>query len=382
MRFDDKFELRVSLKKLLIGLTVSIVPISIAGLYITTQSTRSMQQTVGTLFRAIAQAKWDQVSQFLNDHVVASASMAADEAVREAIAASNNANRSLSQEAIQEKTEKIAAQWNSPADEGPVSVILASKASQLLRRNLDLDTHFQRIIVSDERGLTVAATAKPAKYLQSEETYWHEVFADGEGSITSSDVRYDEATKATYITIAVPIRDERSGTFLGAVYSQIDVAPLFILFNNTQLGSGMKAILTKGDGTIIASQNTSLAINLKPEEYPAVRDGMGSLQSRQVGFITSTRGSVRTIVGFADAGLKEDFLKLGWIVMVSQDQREATAAIGPIGTFALTVVALSCLMLILLMVYFFLERPQEFEDIETLHGIEAETPHHEVGNPD
>src|ERR1700676_2930309 len=112
---SDNFELRISLQKLLIGRTLSIVPLSVAGLYVTTHSDRSVQQTVGTHFRAIAQAKGDQLSQFLNERVLACAALAADPTVRDAIAASNSANRGLSEAAIQEKARKIVSVWSSRA---------------------------------------------------------------------------------------------------------------------------------------------------------------------------------------------------------------------------------------------------------------------------
>ena len=43
-------------------------------------------------------------------------------------------------------------------------------------------------------------------------------------------------------------------------------------------------------------------------------------------------------------------------------------------------VFLSCLMVILLTLYFFLHRPREFEDIDALHGIETQTLKQESGN--
>jgi hypothetical protein len=369
----QNLELRISLQKLLIGLTAAIVPLSLVGLYVTNEGDHSAQQTTGVHFRAIAQSKWDQVSQFLDQRRLACEAIGRDQTVREAIEASNHANRGLSQAAIDDNTGKIASQWNQPAGEGPAKGIIESKASRFLRGARELDPHFLGIIVSDESGLTVAATEKPVKYLQSGMPYWLGVYADGRGSIHAGDVRYDEAGKSTFMTIAVPVRGEDSGGFIGALYAVIDVSPLFPLFNDTPLGPGVKTMLTRQDGTIIASQNTSLAMNLKPEEYAAVRDGMVSFEGRQAGFVSDVRGgarSARRIVGFADTGIQPDSLNLGWIVMVSQDEREATAATGAIGTFALAMVVLSCLMLILLLVYFFLHRPQTFEDIEVLHGIE------------
>src|SRR2546430_895854 len=88
------------------------------------------------------------------------------------------------------------------------------------------------VTTQSDRSLAVATTDKPVSYLQSEASYWHRVYADGRGAIDVGNVRYDDASKSTYITIAVPVREEGSGSFMGAVFSLIDVSPLFIPFND------------------------------------------------------------------------------------------------------------------------------------------------------
>jgi len=368
----DRFEVRISLQKLLIGLVLVIVPLSVLGLYVTAQGDSRLQQTIGTHFKVIAQAKGDQVAQFLNERVLACATLAAAQAVHDGIVASNKTYRGLGDAEIQDKAGKIASVWNSPQGSEVARTVLSSAASQFLRRRRDLDPRFLRITVSDEHAAAVAASDKPTVYLQSEEAYWQHIYEGARASVYVGDVRYDDVSKSTYVGIAVPVIEEGSGSLIGAVYSLIDVSALFALFNDVQIGPGANAILTKDDGSVIASQNAILSMNLKSEEYAAVRGAMGSLQGRQTGFIVaSMRGGSRSIVGFADAGLKQNYRNLGWIVVVSQEEREATAAIRGIGSFALLMVCLAGLMLTLTTVYFFLHRRQQFEDIEALHGVDA-----------
>ena len=73
--------------------------------------------------------------------------------------------------------------------------------------------------------------------------------------------------------------------------------------------------------------------------------------------------SARIAVG-ASAGKRRAYPNLGWLILVSQDEREALAPLLGLGHFALLMVVLALLMLTLLTVYFFLHRRQGFEDIE------------------
>jgi len=75
------------------------------------------------------------------------------------------------------------------------------------------------------------------------------------------------------------------------------------------------------------------------------------------------RGGNR-IVAFSDTGLKKTYPNLGWLILVSQNEREAVAPLLGLGRFALLMVVLALLMLTLLTVYFFLHRRQRFENIE------------------
>jgi hypothetical protein len=97
-----------------------------------------------------------------------------------------------------------------------------------------------------------------------------------------------------------------------------------------------------------------------------VRDALGTLQGRQAGYVVANMKGGNRIVGFADTGLKASYPNLGWLILVSQDEREALAPLLSIGHFAFLMVVLGLLMLTLLTVYFFLHRRQRLEDLEAL----------------
>jgi hypothetical protein len=53
---QDSFEFRIAYRKLLIGLLVIVVPVSLTTLYAISQSARRLQQTIGTHYQTIAQS--------------------------------------------------------------------------------------------------------------------------------------------------------------------------------------------------------------------------------------------------------------------------------------------------------------------------------------
>ena len=63
----DSLELRISLQRLLFGLVIVIVPLSLVGLYITSESVSSQEEANGTHLRTVAQAASGTVSQFVDN---------------------------------------------------------------------------------------------------------------------------------------------------------------------------------------------------------------------------------------------------------------------------------------------------------------------------
>jgi hypothetical protein len=365
MPAEQGLELRISLQRLLIGLVLVIVPFSLVGLYITSQSDKSLERTIGNHFKIVAEDVGTEAAHFITDRVMDVVTMAIDPVMIDAVTAADRSYRNATDEAIATKFEKVEKTWNGPESGALIEGILSSSASRLLKRRRELDPRFLRITVTDARGATVAATDKPADYFQGNSDQWHAVYAQGKGALNITDVQHDEATKADYIAIGTPILEESSSRLLGAVNALVNVSSLLLVLNRDNLGPTVGTSLVKGDGTIISGPNVNLSMKLKSEEFAIVRDAMGTLEGRQTGYIVADMSSGRRkLVSFADTGLKRDYTSLGWIVMVSQDMREAMAPVRAIGRFALLMVIFSSLMVTLLAVYYFLHRKQQFADIK------------------
>jgi hypothetical protein len=360
----EDVDLRISLQRLLTVLVLTIVPLSIVGFYVTDRGDKALEQTVGGHFKMIADSKAGQTSQFINDLAIAMGGLAAAPGVREEATSADQVYRGASSLSTDGRIQSIQNEWNT-AQSGPaVQKILSTQAARLLNRYRETDARFLRITMTDERGVVIAATHKPTMYYYGGDEQWIAVYAGGKGAVRLADAKYDQTTKTHYVNIGAPVIEEGSSRFLGAVQALVDISPIATLLNRGLTGAGPRASLIKEDGTIIFGPEVSLSMNLKAPEYPAVKDALSSATGRETGYVVADRrAGGHDLVGLADTGLKRDYGNLGWVVLVTQDEREATAPIRVINQFAFGMVVLGLLMVLIVGVYFYLHRRQQITDI-------------------
>src|SRR2546425_8136945 len=368
----DGFDVRSSLQRLLAGLISSSVPLSILGFYITAYSEKALELAVGGHFKIIADSKAGQIGQFVNDLVVVMGALASVPAVREETAAADTAYRSAGGP-VDRRIESIQKEWDGPQSAPVVQKILSSRTSRLLRSYREMDPRFLRITVTDASGVVVAATHKPWRYFYGDEEQWLGVYAGGKGALQLGDVKYDAATKTNYISVAMPVLEEGSSRFLGAVQALVDISPIAAMLNRGLVAAGPRASVLKEDGTVIFGPDVSISMNLRAVEYAAVNDARGGVLGRTTGYvIADTGGGLRNLVGFADTELKRDYHNLGWMVIVSQDEREVAAPNRAISWFALLTMILGLLMTVIFGVYFHLHRRQQITDLATGQELDRE----------
>jgi len=365
---SERFEFRISYGKLLFWLFITLVPIAVVGLYSLSHSESALRRSVGTHLASIAESTSAEVSQFVHECVLDAGIVAIEPTIMAAVVNANKAYAGVSDAAFNARVNEIEKIWNTPAAAGIVDRILASPASKLLRRHLDLDRRLLRITVTDEHGAVVAATHKTIDYFQADEDFWQAIYAQGRGAVNLTDVLYDEVTKSHYIGVGVPVLEEGSNRFLGAVAALVDISSLFPIVNRQQVGLTARTLLVKDDATGIAGPGISLANNVKSKEVVALRDAFGSLEAHQPGYLVADLpGGDRRMIGFADTGLKRDYQNLGWYVIVSQQEREALAPVRGISRMMAFLVLLAFITVTLSAVYFSIHRKIPLAAIEELH---------------
>src|SRR4029453_6192553 len=139
MAISERYELRVSFRKLLIGLLLTVIPISLAGLYAAHQSERALERTIGNQFKTVVDIVASEISHYVQNRVLDVAAIALEPVVLSAVASSNRSYGGLSDASINAKIEKMDKEWTTPAAETFVKEMLSSPASRLLRRHRELD---------------------------------------------------------------------------------------------------------------------------------------------------------------------------------------------------------------------------------------------------
>ncbi len=118
----DTLEVRVSLQKLLLGLIIVIVPLSLVGLYITSESVSSQEEANGAHLRAVAQATSDAVAQYIDNFVTEVGSLALAPAVLDAVSGADRSYQNLSDTAIRDRIDTQESKWGKAAGNSMLNV--------------------------------------------------------------------------------------------------------------------------------------------------------------------------------------------------------------------------------------------------------------------
>ena len=178
-----------------------------------------------------------------------------------------------------------------------------------------------------------------------------------------TDILYDDVTQASYIGIGMPIFEEGTNRFIGTLDALVDVSNVFPAARQVQVGPTGREMLVKDDGTVIAAPGVSTVAKMKSDEYATIRDALGTVAGRQTGYMVATLSTGRQVIGFADSGLKDDYPKLGWVVISAQDAREAFASVRAADRMLALMSLLGLVGVVLFGVYVYLHRRPAYEHL-------------------
>jgi hypothetical protein len=362
----EALQLRVPIRKLLIGTLVTVIPICLAGLYTIAQSSRSMRNIIGSHFATIANSSASEISVFVHQCVQQAALMAADSAVLDAVNAANRGYAGMTDAAIKSRALGNEQIWNKPEGARLVEQMLGSPASRQLRRFRELNAQFLRLTLTDQYGGTVAASHKTVDFWQADEDFWQNIHAQGRGAVSLTDILYDEITKANYIGVGIPIVDRESGKFLGALDALVDVSTVFPIINRVRLGETGRLQMVRDDGTIIGAPEVSLPMKLKSEEFAALKDAVRETEIQNSGWVLTELRGGSFLIGYADTRLKHDYRMPGSVVLLVQDSGEAFASVRTVERLLALMALLGLATATFLAVYFSIHRHVTYTDISAV----------------
>ncbi len=349
----EGLEVRVSIERLLLALIVVIVPLSILGLIFAETSSRALDRSVGADFKTIAQLYSQEASQAVRDRLNDVTTIASDPTILHAVSGGGS-----------------SAGHNAENSEaaGLPSGVLNNNASQFLKQRRATEPQYLSIVVTNSNGQVVAASQPGVRPSYAQDAAWQAAYNNGQGATQISNVIDDEFTKSYYVNVDEPVRDPSSGATVGVVRAAVSISDVLTRFRDTQVGNGATLELVNDDGTVISSRNVDVFSNVKSRRFDPVHDALLGAHAGQSGWVRAGLPDGPWVIGFAPTSLKQRFPNLGWIVLVSQEERLAAAPVLGLIRFALIMVVLACFMLTLLCVYYFLHRSERLSDIKGEEG--------------
>lgn len=373
----DRYELRFPLRRLLTGLLLTVIPICAIGLIVVSRAGQALDRQWGRYFRTIAEFTASEIGMFFHERILAAGTLAADPLIVETVKQANARYAGLSEAAVTDRINQIERDWNQPKGDAAVRAVLGNPAARLMMKWRDRDRRFLRLTLTDRYGAVVAATHKTLDYYQADEDFWQAIHAQGRGAVHITDVLYDDVTKSYYVGLGVPVMEEESNAFIGALDALIEVSSLFPLLHRLDLGPTSRMILAKNDGTVIHAPNVNLAMNVKSAEFFAAQESMASGPSRWPGYVIAPLpGGEPVIIGYGSPGLEESFPNLNWRVLVAQNTRDAFAPTRGVLRLLYLMIMAGLAAVTLLAMYFALHRRQEVTRVawKPEEAAEAEEP--------
>ena len=181
----DSLELRTSLQRVLVGLILILVPLTVFGFYVALQADSQIREMAGENIRYITRSAAELTSEFMAVRLRDVSVIANNPSVVEAVASANHQYERLSEDAVLGKIEATEQKWNNSEDDALAKNILASDLARQLRRMRELNPGLLKVTVADASGATVAATDKPVHYFQTDRGYWAVLYSQGQAQSTS-----------------------------------------------------------------------------------------------------------------------------------------------------------------------------------------------------
>ena len=237
----------------------------------------------------------------------------------EAVETANDAAASRSSSEVQ----AIDRAWQNGDSEVDAFVqrLATNGVSQQLRSFQETFPEQVEVFVTDAEGLNVGMTNRLGDYVQSDEEWWTSAYNNGEGAVYVGQVEYEESADAYAMNVGVPVRTAQ-GDVVGVLRGTVDVSVLFDDLSKVTVGETGRATLINPEGKILYASDNDWLMEDAPEHMQQLLDQQ-----------TATWNADMTDLGGQPALLGTAFMsgelgeKLGWMLVLDQDQQELEASL-------------------------------------------------------
>ena len=296
------------------------------GAYFLFVTERALQNAVGQTSVFLAEDLMERIDKDIFDKVEQIQLYTKDNALQVALQESNSSFAELA-----DASEYIATkdqEWRAADQQMSQSLIqdlIDEDLSETLRQEF-LEFWQQKYgfpvygeaFITNAFGANVAQTGRTSDYYQADEEWWQQA---REKEFFVADMEYDESAQAWTMPLSVRIEDSK-GTFLGVIKAIPLAQELFRqaeLTGKRYQTTAMK-VLTKDGHLVYSTLPFEIFEDLSQEEfYRQTKSGKG--------FFIGMEEDTRRLFAYTQSKGFNDFLGLGWIVLISHDTKEVFASV-------------------------------------------------------
>ncbi|MFZ5919385.1 MAG: GAF domain-containing protein [Chloroflexota bacterium] len=319
-----------------------------------------LSSTVGREFENLAGAQMRHLADILSEQLTMLRSIAMAKVTRTAVEIGNNRyDGDLA--AIQAELLALDEQWRAANDyHGLIRAITHSDINFATPLLLDYRRSFPdhvEIFLTDRYGGLVSATGRTSDYYQADEEWWQAAYHDGQGAYYIGQPAFDESAGFTALSMAVPIFSERKeGQVIGIVRSTFRIDAIQQELARVNLGQTGQLQLVDSSGAVLAVARPEQAAAKLPDAWIAAQPfeaaGYRNDLADEAGEPALVGYTSISQVEIPDESESTALHALGWLLYLSQSQREAYASVAfatraglaAAGLFALLAMVLALFM--------------------------------------
>lgn len=320
--------------KLLIGMVAtSVVPLAVFAAFNARASRLELENALGSEFRRLAMIESEHLAAVLTEQLTLLQALALDSAFENEAAQSNAMGDALGEEAAARAKHAHDRAWAGLTLSDPWFRSILDPAQNATSRRLvsharSFPDHVE-MFITDKRGALVGTTGRTSDYDQADETWWQRCVKTGAPLIGQPE--YDESAGTVAVTMAVPIRRQAGGEFLGVLRSTYRVSALQRIAARGRFGNTGHITVLDSARRVVASSNGMATGSRPPASWT------GALSARAVyswSELTSPASAPLVAglhrVAFAShqpTAYSRALDGLDWLVLVHQHEEEALAPV-------------------------------------------------------
>jgi PAS domain S-box-containing protein len=216
-------DLPVRVKVILTFIMVSVLSVILvsATAYLTIRS--NLESFVGDSLKADVEVRAQTLGNEVSKQLDLMQGFVLGETIENGVSVAN-AQYTGDRATIEAQLQQQDLAWRAAADADPLfqDVLNNTKAQELYEFRHIFPTH-TNLLLTDQYGATIAATARPGSYSHAAEDWWLAAYNQGRGALYVSQPTFDPATQAHRVIIAVPVHADLKQDVIGVIRTTYNI---------------------------------------------------------------------------------------------------------------------------------------------------------------